>query len=228
VSDEQAKQIARLERKLLRVEAARNEAEQLLESKTLALYTALRDAESARDQLYAQANSDPLTGLANRRQLEHTFEQLFALNIRDAGIAIGLLLIDLDGFKPINDNYGHEVGDWVLHQIGQRLTVAARATDCVARIGGDEFVILCTQIRGPGDLHTVAERVRREIMKPVRVEDRSSILSASIGYAMGSRSSTLGQLLREADTAMYHAKRTGKNRATAYGDVPVIDTHLIQ
>ncbi len=219
--DELAKKLARLERKLARTEAARDEAEHLLESKTLELYKALRDAENTRDMLYAQANSDPLTGLANRRQLEQTFEQLFALNVRDACIPIGLLLIDLDGFKPINDTYGHEAGDWVLHQIAQRLTVAARATDCVARIGGDEFVLLCPQVRGEQDLMTVSDRVRTEIMKPVQVTDHTSILSASIGCAMGTRSSTLGQLLREADTAMYHAKRAGKNRATLFSEVPV-------
>lgn len=207
---------ALLRRQLERERAARVEAETLLQNKMAELSKALREAELARDRLYAQAYSDPLTGLANRRQLETQFEQLDALNQRDAEINIGLILIDLDGFKPINDQHGHEAGDWVLHQIAQRLTVAARPTDCVARIGGDEFVIMCPQVHEFNDVAQIAERIREYINQPVQVGEGEQSLSASIGYSYGEREATLGQLLREADEAMYVAKRAGKNQALPF------------
>lgn len=195
---------------------AREQAERLLHSKTEELSSALREAELARDRLYAQAYSDPLTGLANRRHLEMQFEQLFALNERDAQINVGLILIDLDGFKPINDTHGHEAGDWVLHQVAQRLTVAARPTDCVARIGGDEFVLMCPQVGTLNDVAGIAERTRSYISEPVQVAQSEQRLTASIGFSFGSGPTALGKLMREADEAMYVAKREGKNLALPF------------
>ena len=206
--------ILRLERKLLRVESARAQAEHLLETKSLELYRALQETERTRDQLDALAHSDVLTGLANRRFLEQSCERLSGLHARQADIRIGLLLIDLDAFKPINDTLGHEVGDQVLVQVADRLLESARVSDCVARIGGDEFVILCTQLNHSDEVRAVAERVRQAIMVPFQVADHRSIVSASIGAAMAEPGETLGQLLRRADSAMYCSKRNGKNRLT--------------
>ena len=207
-------QVQRLQRKLTRVQAAREQAEDLLETKSLELYTALREMEQARDQLDSLAHSDVLTGLANRRFLEQTFERIGGLNQRDAGIGVGLLLIDLDSFKPINDTLGHDVGDQVLIQVADRLLESARVSDCVARIGGDEFVVLCTQLDRPDELTAVAERIRMAIMQPFQIQNRRSLLSASIGAALAEPFETLGQLLRRADQAMYQSKRNGKNQFT--------------
>jgi len=207
------RRIQQLERKLVRVTAARDEAQRLLEARSLELYEALKEAEAARDRLEKIAHTDPLTGLANRRLLETTYEQFAAIHLRK-DVPFGLILLDLDSFKPINDNLGHEVGDQVLIELAQRLTQQTRANDCVARIGGDEFVVLCTHLAQADDLIPISDRIRQCVMMPFRTGGHHSMLSASIGVAVSRPGDTLGQLLRRADLAMYDSKRNGKNKVT--------------
>ena len=207
------KRIAQLERKLARVSAARDEAQRLLETRSLELYEALKVAEEARDRLEKMAHTDPLTGLANRRMLEITYDRFAAIHLRK-DLPFGLILFDLDSFKPINDNLGHEVGDQVLVELAVRLRQQTRGTDCVARIGGDEFVILCTHLSRVEDLVPISDRIRQCVMKPFKTGQHHSLMSASVGVAVSHPGDSLGQMLRRADEAMYSSKRSGKNKVT--------------
>lgn len=118
-------------------------------------------------------------------------------------------MVDLDGFKGVNDNHGHRAGDALLRQIGNRLAMTARESDTVARIGGDEFVVL---IAGADDLTAVrqaASRLMSSFHKPFHVEGRTVQTAASVGLAIHDDSLTPDELLRRADDAMYTAKRAG-------------------
>ncbi len=171
--------------------------------------TARTQAEA---RLLEFAMRDPLTGLSNRRALTVRIEQ--AMQSVDTRLA--LLLIDLDGFKPINDAYGHAVGDEVLCEVARRLTVLTRSVDTVARIGGDEFVLLIkleTLHQTNQWLAEFATRIMRSLEAPYLIGDMQLQISASIGVAQGSPvAPNAVELIRRADTAMYDAKRGGKAR----------------
>ena len=156
----------------------------------------------AEQQLRHLALYDPLTGLANRAFFHERLRHAIMLR-REEGQATGLLYIDLDGFKGINDRWGHDLGDEVLHEIGRRIERSVRPGDTAARLGGDEFAVVLTEPLTADDAVGVAERLLDEIASPL--ESRSGILetSASIGIAFGNDDETL---LREADIAMYRAK----------------------
>src|SRR5438874_3341898 len=156
----------------------------------------------AEQQLRQLALYDPLTGLANRAFFHERLRHAIMLR-REGGQATGLLYIDLDGFKGINDRWGHDLGDEVLHEIGRRIERSVRPGDTAARLGGDEFAVVLTEPLTADDAVGVAERLLDEIASPL--ESRSGILetSASIGIAFGDDDETL---LREADIAMYRAK----------------------
>ena len=156
----------------------------------------------AEQQLRQLALYDPLTGLANRAFFHERLRHAIMLR-REEGQATGLLYIDLDGFKGINDRWGHDLGDEVLHEIGRRIERSVRPGDTAARLGGDEFAVVLTEPLTADDAVGVAERLLDEIASPL--ESRSGILetSASIGIAFGNDDETL---LREADIAMYRAK----------------------
>ena len=156
----------------------------------------------AEQQLRQLALYDPLTGLANRAFFHERLRHAIMLR-REEGQATGLLYIDLDGFKGINDRWGHDLGDEVLHEIGRRIERSVRPGDTAARLGGDEFAVVLTEPLTAEDAVGVAQRLLDEIASPL--ESRSGILetSASIGIAFGNDDETL---LREADIAMYRAK----------------------
>lgn len=164
-------------------------------------------------QYYSQlAMCDPLTGLFNRRQFKNNLEiEMEAVNNgqHDNG---ALVMIDLDRFKPINDKYGHEVGDDVLREIAARIAATARSNDTVARLGGDEFALVC-----PG-LHkkkadALCQRLLESINQPIATDKGQLCIGASIGVAFYSTQNNNGDdLLRTADKAMYEAKNTGRNR----------------
>lgn len=204
------KRIELLERKLSREKRARQHAENLLEDKSRALFNALRQSEQNKEKMQQLARTDPLTGLANRRELTRQFEQFTALNQRRFGQTTGLLMIDLNGFKPINDHWGHEAGDRILTTLAHRLQATARASDCVARIGGDEFAILCGQIEGPPYMAALASRIANVISQPIQIQDHQTICTASIGMSVSDDSSNLYELMRAADEAMYRNKRQHK------------------
>ena len=189
--------------------------EQLLEARVA---ERTRDLAAANDRLLANeqqlqrmARHDPLTGLANRLLLDDRISHGLAVGRRN-GTRLALLLIDLDGFKPINDEHGHAVGDQLLVVLADRLQRSVRAVDTVARLGGDEFVLVLEDLAAVEDGRQVAAKVVAEMSRPVVLEGRELLVSASAGLAFYPEDGEDAQtLLRRADEAMYEAKRTGRN-----------------
>lgn len=176
---------------------------------TLDDITAFRKAEQA---LAHRASHDPLTGLPNRAVLMGHLNRVLARLGRQPG-TVALLFVDLDGFKNINDTYGHRVGDGVLKEVARRISLAVRRDDVVTRMGGDEFVIVCDALESTSESATVAERIRLALDEPFDSHGRVHQISASIGIAQTSDPGTTGEdLLRRADLAMYLAKERGRNR----------------
>lgn len=169
--------------------------------------------EATEERLKFLAHHDSLTGLYNRAMLEDRLDQALARMERD-GSQIALLFCDLDGFKAINDQYGHAVGDEVLRQVAGRLADRRRRIDTVARLGGDEFVILLT---GLSDARAAANIVARQCLaaigEPYEVDGRTFTLGISIGIASHAGPAvTSSYLIAQADIAMYQAKRNGKGK----------------
>ncbi|MET3422051.1 diguanylate cyclase (GGDEF)-like protein [Actinoplanes tereljensis] len=164
-----------------------------------------RRLSTAVQDLRFRAYHDPLTGLANRALFEDSLDRALS-----SGDPVAVLYIDLDGFKPINDAYGHERGDEALVVVAERLRGTARQQDVVARLGGDEFAILTV---GP-DPAALADRVLAALHTPLDLSGRSVSIGASIGIAAGR--TTPGELLRNADAAMYAAKRQGRDRIVVF------------
>ena len=155
------------------------------------------------------AHTDPLTGLANRRGLLRALH-----NDTDPGIPRVLLGLDLDGFKNVNDMRGHDVGDAVLVEVGQRLRTNLRPGDVAARLGGDEFAVLMWG--RPPEAQRVAERLLGVVGRPYEHEDGRVFLSVSIGVADQSSAGDVEAMLRNADLALRYAKQRGKNRIERY------------
>ena len=152
------------------------------------------------------AYHDPLTGLPNRALLLDRLQQAI-LQAERQSKAVGLLLLDLDCFKHVNDRLGHNAGDLVLRVIAQRLANCIRAGDTASRYGGDEFVILLPEIRGSDDVVTVAQKITASMSIPHQLGDETILVNASLGTAVfdGGRASC-DELISAADSAMYRAK----------------------
>ncbi len=163
-------------------------------------------------QLSHQALHDPLTGLANRALLMERLAQALARTERRPS-SVAVLFLDIDRFKTINDNFGHEVGDSVLACIGDRLRKALRPEDMASRFGGDEFVVLCEDLEDDRHVVTIAKRIGRSISEPISFEAGEVVVTTSIGIAaargIGDRPEVL---LRDADAAVYRAKERGRDR----------------
>ncbi|MBI5786719.1 MAG: diguanylate cyclase [Rhodocyclales bacterium] len=159
-----------------------------------------------------QAGHDALTHLPNRNLLTDRLRQAVAQALRQQTL-LAVCYLDLDGFKPINDRYGHDIGDRVLVAVAERLGAIVRDSDTVARIGGDEFVLLLTGAAKPTDFRPVLDRLVAEIAAPYQVDNRQLSVTASIGVALCPLDdSDPDTILRHADQAMYIAKETGRNR----------------
>jgi len=172
----------------------------------------LQAHEDSNRHLSQLAHYDALTGLPNRyhfnKQLKSTVKR--ALNRRTGA---GLMFIDLDGFKPVNDTLGHAIGDQLLRGVARRLTGCLRTGDTVCRIGGDEFAILLENLADPRHAGTVAEKVIRTLDKPFELQGNKVHIQASIGISLcPDHTNESNLLLRYADTAMYQAKKGGKGR----------------
>jgi diguanylate cyclase (GGDEF)-like protein len=164
---------------------------------------------TTRVRLDREAREDPLTGLINRGEL---LRQLAALDTQSGGPHVGVIFLDLDGFKLVNDTRGHQVGDELLVAVARRIRAAVRPEDSLARIGGDEFVVLCPRLADPQDVRAVAERVRATLDEPVSIEGRAHRISMSVGISLARADSIdPADLLRQADMAMYRAKAAGRN-----------------
>jgi diguanylate cyclase (GGDEF)-like protein len=162
------------------------------------------------------AHHDALTGLPNRNLLDDRLEQVLAQAQR-ASHAVALCLLDLDGFKPINDRFGHDVGDQVLKDVARRIAAALRSCDTVARFGGDEFVLLMNGFGDQAALTDVMQRVIAAVDQGFAYCEEARV-TASIGvsiYQADARDATM--LLRHADEAMYQAKAAGGNRFVVHG-----------
>jgi diguanylate cyclase (GGDEF)-like protein/PAS domain S-box-containing protein len=163
------------------------------------------------EQSWYRANHDELTGLPNRRLLHDRFEQSVA-RARREDARLALMVLDLDGFKEINDLHGHQTGDEVLREVGERIASHVRNLDTVARLGGDEFVVLLHQVGGIGDVEIMAQRMIEQINQPMRVTGKSLSVSTSIGIALfPDHAETIAGMMHAADIAMYAAKGGGKN-----------------
>ena len=184
-------------------------------------------------ELTRQANHDPLTGLPNRLLLLRTAAEALD-GIRDTRNNVAILFMDVDRLKDVNDTMGHEIGDALLAQVAHRISFATRPSDVVARIGGDEFVVLCD---GNGDIdeHTaldLAERIRHSLSGRIMVHGVEVELSVSVGVAVSLPAHMEGasgqeaaiELLRNADIAMYQAKRRGRSRCELYTDAMRAET----
>lgn len=173
--------------------------------------------KSAEAELQRLALHDGLTGLANRLLFMDRIDQAMVGSGRDDSRRVGLIFLDLDGFKTVNDTWGHAQGDEVLKVVAKRIEASIRAADTAARLGGDEFAVLCPDVSSLGQLRRVAERIREAIGRPVELADGVSYnqLSASAGVVMSERENTAEELVQRADRLMYHAKQRGKDRVTA-------------
>jgi diguanylate cyclase (GGDEF)-like protein/PAS domain S-box-containing protein len=164
------------------------------------------DRRRAETELTHQATHDMLTGLPNRMLLEDRLQQACARLRRDHD-AVAVMFIDLDGFKRVNDNYGHTVGDHVLVEVANRLRQILRTVDTVARLGGDEFVVFCEGLP-ESDVHEVVRRIHTAIAVPLMVDGEAVRIGASIGVEITrDQAVTFDELLARADQAMYREKR---------------------
>jgi diguanylate cyclase (GGDEF)-like protein/PAS domain S-box-containing protein len=176
---------------------------------TLATALARRRGE---ERMRHDALHDPLTGLSNRTLLRDRLEHALASSERGAG-ATGVMFVDLDNFKQINDAFGHAAGDAVLVELGRRLRTAVRPADTVARVGGDEFVVVCEEIDEESAL-AMGRRLQEAIRLPLTVGGVDHRLSASIGIALGHTDPEA--LLGDADAAVYRAKADGRGRVELF------------
>lgn len=167
-------------------------------------------------QLIRQAHYDALTGLPNRVLLSDRLNQALARSQR-SGEMLAVCLLDLDGFKAVNDTFGHKAGDQLLQEISQRLLEAIRREDTAARLGGDEFALLLGGLKTAGQCEQVLKRVLDSVAAPCLLGSEEARVSASVGvvYFPGDAADA-DQLLRHADQAMYKAKQAGKNRFSIF------------
>jgi len=172
----------------------------------------ISDLKQTQERLERLASYDILTGLPNRTLLTDRLRQAIA-QARRRSTLLAVCFLDLDGFKPINDSFGHEAGDKLLHEVAQRLLACVRDSDTVARLGGDEFVILLGDITTLPELTPSLTRILSQLAAPYRVAEQSAQMSASIGVTLYPRDDAdPDTLLRHADQAMYQAKQEGRNR----------------
>jgi diguanylate cyclase (GGDEF)-like protein len=167
-----------------------------------------------------QATTDALTGLTNRRSFEEQVRATLA-GMR-ASDGAGIIFIDLDGFKQVNDTHGHQAGDDVLVETSKRLSAAVRGGDIVARLGGDEFTILLRGVHSAADATLVADRVLALMREPIALASGTEVSTTpSVGIALALEpGADPVQLLKNADDAMYEAKRAGKDCwRLAYDDI---------
>ncbi len=178
--------------------------------------TDITHRKNAEAELVRQATRDVLTGLPNRALFQRMVSDTVARSTI-SGTKCGLLFVDLDGFKAVNDIHGHDVGDEVLKETSRRLRGVLRAADDVARLAGDEFIIILGEVRGVRDAGRIGDKVVNALSQPFVIGDITITgVSASVGVALcPDDARTPDELIKAADEAMYNSKRLGKNRWTA-------------
>ncbi|MGF6690123.1 diguanylate cyclase (GGDEF)-like protein/PAS domain S-box-containing protein [Metapseudomonas resinovorans] len=180
-------------------------------SQLLAIQHSFTQTDQERSRVRFEAEHDPLTRLPNRRLLFERLQQ--ALQEADQnGVPLALMFIDLDKFKPVNDAFGHAYGDKLLVAVAGRLLGGVRRSDLVARLSGDEFVVVLTTPHQSSDLDAMAKNLVRRIARPYRIDGQTCTISASIGLARyPDHGRNPDELLAAADTAMYQVKERGGN-----------------
>lgn len=168
-------------------------------------------------QLSHLATHDPLTGLANRASLSDELTRALSAAAR-SGRSVAAIMLDLDHFKAVNDLHGHPVGDELLRAASRRIDRSVRAGDLVARVGGDEFVVVMRDLEDSSEALRVAMRIVQSFRDPVPVRGNELQTTASVGVAISTPASHADELLREADDAMYRAKSEGRDRVSLYNE----------
>ncbi len=182
----------------------------------VAVINDITEARYYERRLHHLAHHDPLTGLANRTLLQDQLKQAID-HALEYGVLGALAFLDLDNFKHINDNFGHEAGDVVLQEIASRLKANVREHDTVARVGGDEFVLVINDQPSAEHVADLVERIRRSVRAPIDVAGREIVPGTSIGVSLFPLDGdSVDRVIRAADAAMYHAKALGKNNAQFY------------
>ncbi len=185
--------------------------EQRVEERTSALRDEISERRRAEEMLRHVASHDGLTDLPNRSLFMDRLDRAIAKAHRD-GRKCAVMFIDLDGFKPVNDTYGHDKGDLLLRAVAKRLNASIRETDTAARFGGDEFVLVITDINDVDDCEPVAKKIMAHLNVPIKLEGVEAKISASIGIALyPDHGTTTEEVLKQADMAMYVVKGDGKN-----------------
>jgi diguanylate cyclase len=183
------------------------------------LFSVQRELERERADLQVRALHDPLTGLPNRDLLMDRLERVCALARRESLLGAAFF-IDLDDFKPVNDTYGHEVGDLTLRVVGQRLRAVLRDSDTVARLGGDEFFAVAHRIAAAENAQHIAEKIARALREPMLVGNQQIRIGCSIGICLFPYpESTPADVVRRADAALYLVKR-GNKGGYAFAEQP--------
>lgn len=169
------------------------------------------ELQTISDRAHNRSLHDDLTGLPNRALLLERLEHAF-LRSRRTGAVSAVLFVDLDAFKAVNDRYGHATGDDLLIALAGRLSALLRPADTVARLHGDEFVILCEDLHHADEAIVIAHRLDRALSEPFELAAGSINITASVGIAFADLAGAPAEVLRNADTAMYQAKRAGGGR----------------
>ncbi|WP_417549014.1 PAS domain S-box protein [Methylophaga sp.] len=202
---------------LLSVSLVRNERGEVIHFISQIEDVTARKSES--DRIRQMAYHDTLTGLPNRRLFDERIGHTLA-HAKRVGYPIALMFVDIDHFKQINDTHGHDVGDEILKSVADRMAHCLRQTDTLSRVGGDEFVILLTEIKKSEDAQLVAEHLLETVSKPLHVHTHDFRITLSIGVAIfngDSETETVSELTKKADLALYEVKSAGRNGVHVFG-----------
>lgn len=182
----------------------------------VSMFADISEQKASQEIIWRQANFDALTGLANRRYFQEVFDHAIKVAKRNKQ-QLAIIFIDLDEFKPVNDLHGHQFGDCLLAQTAQRIKQPLRDTDIVARIGGDEFVVLLAGNPSRDDVLQVARRIHEKVLQPFVIDGKTAQISLSCGISIfPEHSGDTAELIRLADIAMYQAKNQGRNQTVFY------------
>jgi diguanylate cyclase (GGDEF)-like protein len=170
----------------------------------------------ARERLHRLAYYDPLTGMPNRELLNDRFKTLLSLARRHKTL-LGVLFLDLDQFKQINDSLGHAAGDELLKEATLRFSQCIRQADILSRVGGDEFVVLLTDLQQRDEIAIVADKLAKTLNVPFILDQSECFVTVSIGVSIfPDDGMDISTLIKNADSAMYNAKKAGRNRYTFF------------
>jgi len=197
-----------------------NNLKELVDERTIELREELNERKKAENLLSEMANHDHLTNLPNRRRLEDILEQSI-MTAKENKNKICVLFVDLDGFKAINDKYGHDKGDVVLVTVAKRLSEAVRSCDTVSRMGGDEFVMILQNVTSISEIKEICHKIITSVGKPIVLDEKKTetIVTTSIGISIAPYDGeTSAELISNADKAMYVAKKNGKNQFVFYSE----------